>query len=124
MTLTLGILLFCQGWDYYARVELPWKNWLCLLAGMAGLTLLAGGAWLIMKPTKNARHRLWVMGGVSILSAVLIFYCSAHYGFTPGWDPAFVRQDMYNLANGFTEDLSHEYFSYYPNNLLLTIFFS
>ena len=124
MTLTLGILLFCQGWDYYARVELPWKNWLCLLAGMAGLALLAGGTWLIMKPTRNARHRLWVMGGVSVLSAVLIFYCSAHYGFTPGWDPAFVRQDMYNLANGFTEDLSHEYFSYYPNNLLLTIFFS
>ena len=124
LLLILGILLLCQGWDYYAKVTLPWANWLCLGAGTAGLGLLSVMAWLLTRRNHSRKRRLLTMGGVSLIMAALIYYLAAHYAFTAGWDPAFVYQDASNLAYGYTEDLSINYFSQFPNNLLLTILYS
>ena len=124
MVLTLGILLLCQSWDCYAKVELPWRNWLCLPVGMAGMLMVYAAARMIMRSAKSRKRRRIVMGCLSTVMGALIFYVSAHYGFTPGWDPAFVYTDAYNLANGFLGELQNEYYSQYPNNLLLTLFYS
>ena len=124
MGLTLGILLFCQGWEYYAKVDLPWKNWICLPVGLAGLGIMGWAARMIMKPGRSPRRRRAVMGALSAAVAAVIYYCSAHYAFTPGWDPLYLRVDADYMAGGFTDMLSNRYFSLYPNNVLLTVVYS
>ena len=124
MALILGILLFCQGWEYYAKAALPWPNWLCLLAGAGGMALMAGAARLILRRTRSPKKRLLCVAGVSAVMAGAIFYCSAHYAVTPSWDPAYVYFDAGNLSGIFGESLSNDYYSRYPNNLLITLVFS
>ena len=124
MALILGILLFCQGWEYYAKAALPWPNWLCLLAGAGGMALMAGAARLILRRTRSPKKRLLCVAGVSAVMAGAIFYCSAHYAVTPSWDPAYVYFDAGNLSGIFGESLSNDYYSRYPNNLLITLAFS
>ena len=140
----IGILMICQGWEYYAKVELPWANWVCLTAGLAGLGVLGGFSRLCsggrrgeelrraesggMSPDRrqkrSRRIRLGVIGVLSLGMALLIYYLSAHYAFTAGWDPAFVYQDACNMAAGYTDDLSFDYFRQYPNNALITMVYS
>ena len=124
MVLILGILIICGSWSYLTKPEVPWSNLLCLIVGICGMALIAGLAWFIMKHTKNRTHRLIVIGCLSAVCAAGIFYSAGHYAFTPGWDPAEVYMTAMNLAYGLQDDFESAYFSRYPNNMLMTVFFS
>ena len=124
LVLTIGILLLCQGWEYANKVTLPWGNALCLLVGAAGGVLLLGLAWVITRHSQNPGRRKALMGVLCLALSFGIFYVSAHYAHTGGWDPAVVYQDAIAIGQGFTEDVNNWYFGMYANNVFLTIVFS
>ena len=81
-------------------------------------------ARLILRRTRSPKKRLLCVAGVSTVMEGGLFYCSAHYAVTPSWDPAYVYFDAGNLSGVFGEGLSNDYYSRYPNNLLITLAFS
>ena len=119
LTVILALVLFCQSWTYACKVELRWHNGVCLLVGLLGAAALFLLARVLTGRIRRRSRRLMCMGLISLALAALIFYCAAHYAFTAGWDPGTIYQNAYNIADHLG-DLSDDYYSRYPNNLLYT----
>lgn len=111
---------------YAAHREFLLGNPLLLLIGM---TLTAGAAAIF---GGNARaeaflriHSRRALLGISLILFILQVYVCYNAYFETGWDVGLVMiPNARMIAEGRLADLSNEYFSTYPNNVLLLFLFS
>lgn len=122
----VGMLFFAGGMIYACKVTFLLPNWVLLLIVFAVVT----GFVAFARSRVGLRLALWIRerGGIidrASLLATFILFCALalivrRYAFVTGWDSWHIISDALNLLTGEPIDL--QYFSAYPNNLLLLRF--
>ncbi|MCR4891949.1 MAG: hypothetical protein K5989_07220 [Lachnospiraceae bacterium] len=116
-----GLLLFANNVNYYCRRGFVSWNPLFCIAGLLFLSLLS--LFCINKRQSLERflsaHLKYVAAFILILLlAGQIFFTYSAFFFSD-WDPAGVLSPAFHVANGHPENVSQDYFSSFPNNILL-----
>ncbi len=116
-----GLLLFANNVDYYCRRGFVSWNPLFCIAGLLALSLLS--LFCINNRQRLEKflsdHLKYVAAVILILllAGQIVFTYSAF--FFSDWDPAGVLAPAFHVANGHPENVSQDYFSSFPNNILL-----
>lgn len=123
----LTIILLCifsnkQGYD--CKKYFQYSNYVYLLFGILGIALVFLIAHCFCTLFKSEKVIDSMIRAASILFGVIISVFSYHYYFKTGWDVEVLVANAYSIAHHDFGMLSNEYFSMYPNNILLTYIFS
>ncbi len=109
-------------------------NLICMVIGCVVLIVVSGViAFLSGRKTSGSgkavsqKSHMFTIGipalGLLILFGYLIVSTHFYY-FETGWDAGTVIWNAEMLADGNTADLSNDYYSIYPNNVVMTVLFS
>lgn len=121
MAVILVLLFFFSDLDYICKVKFSFSN-LILFAGSLTFLLMAAVIFVMVK--KKCHKEINIpYGRIVQVSAILLFlwqiYLSYNIYFNTGWDAGLVFSNAQTLAFGESAQLSHAYFSQYPNNLFI-----
>lgn len=119
LALDLFLCLFAEKVEERSAIGTGRYNMICLLIGLGILLLIA--FFYVNKPDKN--DRLFLVFSSILFFAFLIFATHFYY-FETGWDAGTVIWNAQLLADGRLSELDNAYFSIYPNNVILSVFFS
>ncbi len=120
MTLIFAVVMLGQSWDYAYKTNLAWSNALCAVVGLGGAAVFFLLAKVLSGHVKKKNYRYLWMGILSLIIGCLVFYSAGHYAFTPNWDVGLMCENAHILADNDPQFMNHSYFSFYPNNILLT----
>ena len=135
-TLFLGttlvlILFFEKGMDHYLKKDLGTDNIILFIAGVAAVALMTAVLGFIdrhcLKSFFANAGRKKVFLTIALLT-LLLFILETVYVvnafFYSDWDPAGVLDCVYKLHRNLGNEVSLDYFSAHPNNLMLVIIYS
>lgn len=113
----LLLSLFSYKFVYAYKIAISNYNFLLLIIGIIGLIFFVN----VVKDIKLSNKKLWLIA-ISLFIIQLIFIYQ--YYFVTGWDALEVFSNAQNITNNQIQYLNNEYYSRYPNNLLLTFIIS
>lgn len=122
----LVILMVCilfSGQEY-ARKNIYYPHLLLISTGLAVGTVAFVLLTEILRRLKGCPHRKLIFWGISVVLLVIQIVAVYHYYFITDWDIYAIFNCSSAIAHG--EDTSQflDYFSQYPNNLMLVFIFS
>ena len=113
----LLLSLFSYKFVYAYKIAISNYNFLLLIIGIIGLIFFVN----VLKDIKLSNKKLWLIAiSLFIIQLILIY----QYYFVTGWDVLEVFSNAQNITNNQIQYLNNEYYSRYPNNLLLTFIIS
>lgn len=104
------------------------SNKLLILVSLLLLVLLVVGAYLLQRGKSGKETKITLSDKHFYIITAIIFvgvylaelFISAHIYLKTGWDVKAVTEAAYNIALGGANSVPKEYFSVYPNNMLIT----
>lgn len=120
----LGINLFCQNIEYSCKKQFLLSN-IVLVIIVIGIVILVSfmRVWKKLKEQVFVNYDKIVRIGSILLFVLQLFICY-HIFFATGWDSESVTYNTELVSQGNTTDLWNWYYSYYPNNTLITFVYS
>ena len=113
----LLISIFSYNFVYTYKITISNYNFLLLMMGIISLIFFV----IVFKNLKLSNKKLSLIAiSLFIIQLILIY----HYYFITGWDVLEVFSNAQFIANNQIHLLNNEYYSRYPNNLLLTFIIS
>ncbi len=125
MAFTLVLLLFLNDrTEYYLKSDIGVSNLLLLIAGVI-VSVIAIAVLAVV--FKNARINSFQGTIFIIVSSVILFilellYTSSAFFFSD-WDPAAVLDCVYKILRDAGDEVSIDYFSNHPNNLMIVFIY-
>lgn len=121
MAFTLVLLLFLNGrTEYYLKADLGVSNLLLLITGVI-ISVLATAVLSVL--FRNARidsfHGTLFITVSSIVLFILELLFTSSAFFFSDWDPAAVLDCVYKILRNAGDEVSIDYFSNHPNNLMI-----
>ena len=113
----LLLSLFSYKFVYAYKIAISNYNFLLLIIGIIGLIFFVN----VLKDIKLSNKKLWLIAISLFIIQLLLIY---QYYFVTGWDVLEVFSNAQNITNNQIQYLNNEYYSRYPNNLLLTFIIS
>lgn len=120
MSIILGVCLFGNNIDYARKIYIICAEPILLFGGILFISILVVTLyWMWSHVLKNKNLGNKVLLFFSILLLLFQSYCVWNYFFTTGWDVWTIMAASEAVAHGGSLQDYQEYFSVYPNNLLL-----
>ena len=136
LVLDLIVCAFAEAVEEMAVPGTGHRNVLCMLIG-AGLVLFIAFFYMSVSDVKNRKGRfrdlhIGLLGKddrvfllfSSVLLLLYLIFSTHFYYFETGWDAGTVIWNAQLLADGRIAELENDYFSIYPNNVILSVLFS
>ncbi len=135
-TLLLGttlvlILFFEKGMDHYLKKDLGTDNLILFIIGIIAVAIITAVLIFVDRRVlksffaNTGRNKVFLT--ITLLTLLLFIletvYCKNAF-FYSDWDPAGVLDCVYKLHRGMKAEVSLDYFSAHPNNLMLVIIYS
>ena len=135
-TLLLGttlvlILFFEKGMDHYLKKDLGTDNLILFIFGIIAVVILTAVLIFVDRRVLKSffadagKDKVFIT--ITVLTLILFIletvYCVNAF-FYSDWDPAGVLDCVYKLHRGLKAEVSLDYFSAHPNNLMLVIIYS
>ena len=120
MSIILGVCLFGNNIDYARKIYIICAEPILLFGGILFISMLVVTLyWMWSHVLKNKNLGNKALLFFSILLLLFQSYCVWNYFFTTGWDVWTIMAASEAVAHGGSLQDYQEYFSIYPNNLLL-----
>lgn len=120
ISIILGVCLFENNIDYAGKIYIICAEPILLFGGILFISILVVTLyWMWSHVLKNKNLGNKALLFFSILLLLFQSYCVWNYFFTTGWDVWTIMAASEAVAHGGSLQDYQEYFSVYPNNLLL-----
>lgn len=122
--LALFICLFLSKRFYVCKRKFDYPNMLNLAIGVSIYIVFILIIYTVNKFNRKNYNTDKIMLGMTVVLTGAVFYLGIHYCFSAGWDSGVIMKNASYISSGQRELLSNEYYSWYPNNILLTSIFA
>lgn len=121
----IGILCIVGNtMNYYTKKNLPYHNFIYLLAGSIGIVILYAIAKRCERLALFQKYNKTIMLTLTAILGIGLIAAAYHYYFRTGWDAGVVISEASKIAHCDYDNLWNWYFSRCSNNTFITVIFS